>query len=88
MPRNDKKGRIAAFEIMFMTPAIENHIRKAETFKITSVIQTNRNRGMILLDEHLMALFNDGLISKEETILKAQMPIEVQKHIDYASLRS
>ena len=86
MPRTDKKGRIAAFEIMFMTPAIENHIRKNETFKITSVIQTNRNRGMILLDEHLMALFKDGLISKEEAILKSQNAIEFKKRVDYAAL--
>jgi len=86
MPREDKVGRIAAFEVMFMTSAIENHIRKSETFKITSVIQTNRNRGMILLDESLMNLAKKGMISKEEAILKAQNPIELKKRLDYSSL--
>jgi len=86
MPREDEVGRIAAFEVMFMTPAIENHIRKSETFKITSVIQTNRNRGMILLDEHLIALYKQKRISREEALLKAQNPIELKKRIDYAAL--
>jgi twitching motility protein PilT len=86
MPRADDVGRIAAFEIMFMSPAIENHIRKSETFKITSVIQTNRNRGMILLDEHLMALYKQKKISREETLLKSQNPIEMKKRVDYAAL--
>ena len=39
------KGRgwiLAGFEIMVMTPAIENHIRKNETFKIPSAIQTGK----------------------------------------------
>jgi twitching motility protein PilT len=86
MPRNDATGRIAAFEVMFMTPAIENHIRKSETFKITSVIQTNRNKGMILLDEHLLNLYKAGRISKEETLLKAQNTVELKKRVDYSAL--
>ena len=86
MPRDDEVGRIAAFEVMFMTPAIENHIRKCETFKITSVIQTNRNRGMMLLDEHLTALHKAKKISTEEALLKSQNPIELKKRLDYASL--
>jgi twitching motility protein PilT len=46
MPRADGQGVVAAFEIMIMTPAIENHIRKKETFKIPSTIQTSRQLGM------------------------------------------
>src|SRR5712691_4008228 len=38
MPRADGKGVVAAFEVMVMTPATENHIRKNETFKINSTI--------------------------------------------------
>jgi twitching motility protein PilT len=86
MPREDTPGRIAGFEVMIMNSAIENHIRKAETFKITSAIQTNRNRGMILLDEHLWQLFRDGKISREETELKAQNPLEMKKRLDYLTL--
>jgi twitching motility protein PilT len=86
MPREDEKGRIAGFEVMIMNSAIENHIRKAETFKITSAIQTNRNRGMILLDEHLWTLFREGKISRDETLLKSQSPLEMKKRLDYLTL--
>ena len=86
MPRLDAKGRIAGFEIMIMNSAIENHIRKNESYKITSAIQTNRNRGMILLDENLYQMYRSGKISREETELKAQNPGEMKKRLDYLTL--
>ncbi len=86
MPRADRPGRIAAFEIMIMNSAIENHIRKSETFKITSAIQTNRARGMILLDEHLFLLAQEGKISRAEALMKAQNPQALKERLDYAEL--
>ena len=86
MPREDEPGRIAAFEIMMMTSAIENHIRKQETFKITSAIQTNAKRGMILLDDFIWRLYKEGKISEEETLLKAQNVAEMKKRLSYARL--
>jgi twitching motility protein PilT len=86
MPRADVAGRIAAFEIMIMNSAIENHIRKSESYKITSSIQTNRTRGMILLDDHLFRIFKEGKISRDEVLLKAQNPVEMKKRLDYMTL--
>ena len=40
MPRADKPGRVAAFEVMITTPAIQALIRDNKTFRITSEIQT------------------------------------------------
>jgi twitching motility protein PilT len=74
MPRIDRKGVVAAFEVMVMTSGIENHIRKNETFKIPSAIQTGRHLGMLLLDDHLIELNRQGIISKEEMLLKSQNP--------------
>ncbi len=74
MPRCDKEGLIAAFEIMMMTPAIENHIRKGETFKIPSVIQTSKKEGMILLDDFLFKLYREGKIDRETAMDKCQDP--------------
>jgi twitching motility protein PilT len=65
VPTADGKGRVAAFEVMLMNPAIENHIRKCETFKIPSVLQTSRRAGMVLLDDSLLELYRAGKISKE-----------------------
>ncbi|MEQ1634627.1 MAG: PilT/PilU family type 4a pilus ATPase [Planctomycetota bacterium] len=61
-------GRCAAFEILLNTPAIENHIRKSETFKIPSVIQTSRRQGMVLMDDHLMELYREGRIQKDTAL--------------------
>src|SRR5580700_6590872 len=48
VPKADGKGRIAAFEIMIMNPAISNLIRENKSFRIDSTIQTSANQGMIL----------------------------------------
>ena len=61
-------GRVAAFEIMLSNPAIENHIRKCETFKIPSVLQTSRRQGMVLMDDCLLDLWRAGRITKEEAL--------------------
>jgi twitching motility protein PilT len=81
LPRKDRSGQIAAFEIMIMTPAVENHIRKNETFKITSTIQTSGNLGMFLLDEHLFKLYRDGKIGEPECLEKCQNPKELKDKI-------
>jgi twitching motility protein PilT len=61
-------GRVAAFEVMLNNPAIENHVRKSETFKIPSVIQTSRRQGMVLMDDSLLELYRAGRITKETTL--------------------
>ncbi|HRZ86185.1 MAG TPA: type IV pilus twitching motility protein PilT [bacterium] len=74
MPRIDKPGRIAAFEIMVSTPSIQNLIREKKTFRITSDIQTGAKHGMVTLDAHLMDLYNKKIISYGEMITKSQDP--------------
>jgi twitching motility protein PilT len=70
----DGPGRVAAFEIMISTPAIQALIRESKTYRITSEIQTGAKWGMITLDAHLMALYEAGKISYEDLITKAQDP--------------
>jgi twitching motility protein PilT len=64
-------GRAAAFEIMLANPAIENHIRKCETFKIGSVIQTSRRQGMMLMDDSLLDLYREGRIDQKTALERA-----------------
>ncbi|MFH0944097.1 MAG: type IV pilus twitching motility protein PilT [Planctomycetota bacterium] len=77
MPRASGKGRVAAFEVLITTSAVENHIRKNETFKIPSVIQTSKKLGMIRLDDHLFNLFQEGVISKEAVYEYCMSPQEM-----------
>ena len=79
LPRADGTGLVAAFEVMKKTAAIENHIRKSETFKITSVIQTSRKHGMILMDDFLGQLIKEGVVGLEEAIAVAQNPQDLYK---------
>jgi len=74
LPRADKPGRVASFEIMIATPSIRALIRDNKTFRITSDIQTGARYGMITMDASLMSLFERGLISYEELITKCQDP--------------
>ncbi len=72
--RASEKGRVAAFEIMISTPAIQSLIRDNKTYRITSDIQTGAKHGMITLDSHLLALYEAGEIRYEDLITKAQDP--------------
>src|SRR5262245_3034591 len=86
MPRADKDGLIAGFEIMIMTPAVENLVRKNETFKIKSTLQTSKHLGMVQLDDYLWDRFKEGKISKESMLMKAQDPKELQRKLDFDAL--
>jgi twitching motility protein PilT len=72
LPRIDKPGRVAAFEIMIATSSIQALIRDAKTFRITSELQTGSKHGMNTLDAHLSALYEEGKISYNDLITKAK----------------
>lgn len=72
LQRQDKKGRVAAFEIMVSTSSIRALIRDNKTFRITSDIQTGARKGMQTLDAHLMELFNAGMISYADLVTKSR----------------
>ena len=74
MPRIDKGGRVAGFEIMISTPSVKALIRDGKTYRITSDIQTGAKYGMNTLDAHLMSLYTKGIISYGELITKCKDP--------------
>src|SRR5258706_7680446 len=74
LPRSDKPGRVAAYEIMINTPAINALIRDNKTFRINSDIQTGAKYGMVTLDAYLIEKYQGGFISREECINKSQDP--------------
>jgi twitching motility protein PilT len=68
--RIDRKGRIAALEILIATHAVRNLIREGKTFQIPSVIQTGKKFGMQSLDDAIMEFLKKGWISGEEAYNK------------------
>jgi twitching motility protein PilT len=77
VPKKDGQGRVAVYEIMICTPAIQHLIRDKKTHSIFSAIQTGHQLGMITLDESLVWRVRNGLISQEEALRLAQQPQEV-----------
>ncbi len=69
--RIDRKGRVVALEILIANPAVRNLIREGKTHQIPSMIQTGKKFGMILLDDSIMNLFTQGMISAEEAYAKS-----------------
>jgi twitching motility protein PilT len=64
-------GRVAALEIMFAVPAIANLIRESKIFQIPSIMQTGRKLGMALMNDSLLKLVKDGLITADEALSKS-----------------
>jgi twitching motility protein PilT len=65
IPKKDGTGRIAALEIMAITPGIQNLIREGRTHEIQSVIQTGARYGMKTMDMSLADLCKGKIVSNE-----------------------
>ena len=78
--RVDKKGRMAALEILICTPAVRNLIREGKTYQIPSVMQTGKKYGMQTLDDAIMAMLLKKRISPEDAYTNA---VEKQKFLRY-----
>ena len=86
IPRIDKPGRVAAFEIMVNTPSIAALIRDNKTFRIQSDIQTGSKYGMVTLDSWLIDKYVKGMISREEVINKSQDPTTIMSKLQELDL--
>jgi twitching motility protein PilT len=64
LPTKDKKGRVAALEIMVATVAIRNLIREGKTHQMPSSIQTGTQIGMQSLEQALRNLVMQGRVDR------------------------
>jgi len=71
IPRADGQGRVAAREILVMTPAISNLIREGKTHMIYGAIDTGAKYGMVPMDKALADLVKQGLITADEALTRA-----------------
>jgi twitching motility protein PilT len=65
IPTKDKKGRVAAHEILIATPAIRNLIRDNKIPQIDSSLQTGSSVGMQSMKDCVHKLFNNGIIDED-----------------------
>ncbi len=71
IPKADKKGRVAALEILINTPAISNLIRQGKMDQLENGMQTGSASGMRLMDAAIQSLLDQRLISGKEAFKKA-----------------
>ena len=64
----DGRKRVAALEVMVATPAIRNLIRENKTYQIPNMIQTGSKFGMQSMDQELVNLYRQGIITKQTVL--------------------
>ncbi len=74
VPKADGSGRELALELLVNTPAVSSLIREGKTFMLPGVMQTGKKIGMIMMDDALINLYNEGKITQEEAIGRAIDP--------------
>jgi twitching motility protein PilT len=65
LPTADRKGRVAATEVLLNNSAVANLIRSEKIHQIPSVMQTSKAQGMELLQSTVKKYVDTGLISRE-----------------------
>lgn len=81
LPKKENDGRIAAFEIMMVTPAIRNLIREDKIHQIDTAIQTGASFGMMTMDTSILNLYKNGFIDKNTAIKQAINENHIKKYI-------
>lgn len=82
VPRSDRPGLVAAYEILLANNAARNLIRENKTFRIDSTIQTSRDKGMKLLDDSLLSLYAKGAIDRTEVLTRARYPEDLAERLN------
>ena len=81
LPNCNGDGRVAAFEVMFGSPAIRNLIRENKTHQINGLIQTSRKLGMQLMDDALYDLYMKHKVDKDVALSYSQDMVAMQKRM-------
>ena len=79
--RIDRPARIAAREILIVTPTVSNLIREGQIHRITEAIKAGSDLGMVSMDESLLFYYNKGIIRKEDAIARATNPDAMREAI-------
>lgn len=72
-------GVVPAFEIMIVNPAIRSQIRDGKTYQIDNTIASNRDSGMITMDDSIYKLYEQGKISADTAVLYSVNPEQMKK---------
>ena len=71
VPRQDAAGRILVMEVLKNMPSIGNLIRSGNWQQVYSAMETQSREGMLTMEQHLLFLYQHGIISQESAIAYA-----------------
>lgn len=74
LPRADGKGAVMAMEILMNNISVRKCIVDNRTFQLDSIIQTGKKQGMIRMDDSIVNLLNQGLITRETAEIYIRNP--------------
>lgn len=81
LPREDGKGRVAAFETLIVKEDVKEMIRSGKTHQIRSVILNGKKDGMQLMDDAIYDMYMKSMISRQMAIRFAKDGAEMQQKI-------
>lgn len=81
IPRKDGSGLVPAYEVLIVTTAVSNMIRKEGLHQLASVMTMGKNAGMVTMDQSLIHLVEKGIISGEEAYYRADSKREFMKYL-------
>lgn len=81
VPRIDRPGRVAVFEVMLMTNSIRNLIREKKVHQIDHVIQSGRKQGMITLEHNIGQMIDQGIIDSSLGAELANSPDDLLEYL-------
>ena len=87
VPREGGIGRVASMEILLNTPLIQDLIFKGEVGKIKEIMAKSTRLGMQTFDQSLFSLYEEGIITYEESMRNADSKNELRLRIKLQSKR-
>ena len=81
IPNKNNEEMLPSFEIMTTNNAIRAHIREGKTHQIDNTILSNKDEGMLLLDDSILELYQKDLITKADALLYSSNPDSLKKKL-------
>ncbi len=74
-------GLVPAFEVMHMNSAIRSLIRDSKTHQIDSAIAAGSAEGMVTMDQSILKLYQQGMITKEIALNYSDNPDQLRRRL-------
>ncbi len=75
-------GRVAAFEILVATGSVRHLIREGRSDQLQNILRTNQKAGMLTLEQSLVQLVLDGVVSLDNARSHSSRPDEIDRGLE------